>query len=213
MLGNAKINANGGLMIAFVRGMLFQAEEENLIVIDTGSVGYEVYVPKSLIPALPGIGEEVFLYTYHHIKEEENSLFGFLTKKDLELFKDLTKVSGIGPKTALSFLATMTADEVRQSIAAGDVKGISAIPGIGKKTAERVLVELKERYEKELALTCLPKGKESANDFNDTKLQALGALKNWGFSDKEARAALEKISGKAEDLESILREALSLLRR
>lgn len=131
-------------MISYVRGELAAVEPQKAIV-DVGGVGYGVYMPQQALSLLPQPGNEVKLYTYLNVKEDAMQLFGFLTKDDLEIFKLVIGVSGIGPKGGLNILSCMSPDELRFAIMSGDAKAISAAPGIGKKTAEKLILELRDR--------------------------------------------------------------------
>ena len=131
-------------MIAFVKGFIEDISEEN-VVIDTGNIGYNLKISTGTAARLPGIGAEVKLYTYTCVREDSFSLFGFLSRDDLEIFKKLITVNGIGPKGGLAILSVMTADSLRFAIMSGDAVGIAKAPGIGKKTAERVILDLKDK--------------------------------------------------------------------
>ena len=132
-------------MISYIRGQLASVEEDKVIV-DVGGVGYGIYMSTHSMSLLPSAGNEVKLHTYLNVKEEAMQLFGFLTRDDLQVFKLLIGVSGIGPKGGQSILSVLSPDDLRFAVAAGDVKAIQAAPGIGKKTAE----ELKAEYESKL---------------------------------------------------------------
>ena len=131
-------------MIAFVRGELAAVEEEKVI-IDVGGLGYNVFVSASTFSKLPLEGREVKLYTYMNVKEDLMQLYGFLTKDELQVFKLIIGVSGIGPKGGLGILSQLSPDDLRFAVASKDVKAISAAPGIGKKTAEKLILELKDK--------------------------------------------------------------------
>ncbi len=119
--------------------------EEDMIVVEAGSVGYNIRVPLSVIDGLPGIGEEVRIYTYLQVREDAMSLYGFLTRQDLKMFRQLLGVNGIGPRGALGLLSALRPDDLRLAIISGDVKAISRAPGIGSKTAQRLILDLKDR--------------------------------------------------------------------
>ena len=131
-------------MIAYVNGIL-ERIEEGLAVVDVGGIGMNVFISGSTMDRMPGIGEAVKLYTYTNVKEDSFTLFGFLSRDELSLFKMLITVSGIGPKGGLSILSVMTPDDLRFAIMAGDSASISKAPGIGKKTAERITLELRDK--------------------------------------------------------------------
>ena len=131
-------------MIAFVKGRIEDITEEN-VVVDTGNIGYNVKISTGTASLLPGVDAEVKLYTYTCVREDMFSLYGFLTRDDLEVFKKLITVNGIGPKGGLAILSVMSADDLRFAIISGDAAAISKAPGIGKKTAERVILDLKDK--------------------------------------------------------------------
>lgn len=131
-------------MIGFVRGIVENVAEDN-VVIDVNGVGYNVHVSADTASKMPSFGEEAKLYTYTSVREDAIWLYGFLTRKDLEIFKKCITVSGIGPKGALSILSVMDADTLRYAISAGDKKAISKAPGVGPKMAERLILELKDK--------------------------------------------------------------------
>lgn len=131
-------------MYAYLNGILVDIEEDNCI-IDVNDIGYNVQISGQTMTRLPGIGERVKLFTYTNVKEDALQLYGFLSKADLGMFKKCITVSGIGPKGALGLLSAMNADDLRFAIISQDVKAISKAPGIGKRTAERLILELKDK--------------------------------------------------------------------
>lgn len=132
-------------MIGFIRGELAEVKE-NYIVLETGNIGYEIFLPTSSILELPPRKSTVKIYTYLHVKEDAMSLYGFLTRDDLEMFKLLITVNGIGPKGALGILSGITADEIRFAVLAEDTRSIAKAPGIGPKTASKIILELKDKF-------------------------------------------------------------------
>lgn len=130
-------------MIAFLKGEIADLTEGS-VVLDVNGVGYEVLVPGQLLSMLEGIGSRVKLYTYMQVREDAVVLFGFLTKDDLQMFRLLTGVSGVGPKAGLNILSTLGVDDLRFAILADDVKRIAKTPGIGAKTAQKIILELKD---------------------------------------------------------------------
>ena len=126
-------------MISYIRGELVAVEEEKAV-IDVGGVGYGIFMPAQSMGKLPPLHEEVRLHTYLHVKEDAMQLYGFLTRDDLKVFKLVIGVSGIGPKGALNILSNLSADDLRFAVLSNDVKAISAAQGIGKKTAEKLII-------------------------------------------------------------------------
>lgn len=202
-------------MISYIRGE-FVAVEKEKVIIDVGGVGYGIFMPESAMGLLPQIGNEVKLHTYLNVREDAMQLFGFLTRDDLEIFKLLIGVSGIGPKGGLSILSKLTADDLRFAIMSGDSKAISAAPGIGKKTAEKVIIELKDKLDIEEILN--PSDSEtksaikmdgSANEIQSEAVQALVAL---GYGSTESLRAVKKVDmSQAETVEDVLKQALKNL--
>ena len=131
-------------MIEFVRGELAAVEADKAVV-DVDGIGFGVFMSGQALGMLPSVGEQVKIYTYLNVKEDAMQLYGFLTRDDLEIFRLLIGVSGIGPKGALGILTGLTPDELRFAVMSKDVKAISAAPGIGKKTAEKLILELKDK--------------------------------------------------------------------
>ena len=141
-------------MIGRLRGILISKQPPSLLV-EVGGIGYEVEAPMSTIYDLPGLGKEVILLTHHAVKEDSVTLYGFLHEAERALFRNLLKVSGIGAKIALAVLSGVSTDHFARLVHAGDVVALTKIPGIGKKTAERIVVELRDRLD---GLSCLPGG-------------------------------------------------------
>lgn len=205
-------------MISYVKGELAAIEEQKAI-IDVGGIGYGVFMPHQALAMLPSVGNEVKLYTYLNVREDAMQLFGFLTKDDLEIFRLVIGVSGIGPKGGLNILSCMSPDELRFAIMSGDAKMISSAPGIGKKTAEKLIVELRDKVdiEKMLDHAAHPEetiqtdmAKTSANEMQSEAVQALVAL---GYGSAESLRAVKKTSVQCQTVEDILKEADNLTLR
>ena len=202
-------------MIAFVRGVLVR-KTDNSAVIDTGGLGFEVFVPLSALEALPPAGNEVTLHTYLNVKEDEMSLYGFPDRDDLTMFKLLITVSGIGPKGAQSILSALSADDLRFAILSQDVRAISKAPGIGLKTAQRLIMELKDKVDLDDGFSHLA---ETAGDAGRTpsssteRSDAVAALTVLGYSGTDALRAVSSVNTEGKSTEEILREALKKLGR
>jgi Holliday junction DNA helicase RuvA len=196
-------------MIAFLTGRLRHKANEYLIV-DVAGVGYQVHVPLSTYYAIPDVGEDVGLHIHTHLREESLSLFGFLTEAEKELFLLLLGVSGIGPKLALSILSSLSVNEVSSAICASDDSLLCTIPGIGKKTAARMVLELKDKM-KLLPAMREERGQDTgrADDVED----AISALVNLGYKKPVAEDVLKKIrhGRSGGTIEELIREALSVL--
>ena len=202
-------------MIAYVNGILENVEEGNAVV-DVNGFGINVNISGGTYDRLPGIGEMVKLYTYTNVKEDAFNLFGFLSRDELNLFKMLITVNGVGPKAGLSILSVMTPDDVRFAIMSGDTKSISKAPGIGKKTAERITLELKDKLKisENDFLGSAPSGStgEAFEGVNPARDEAVAALVALGYNSSESMKAVRKVlSGNpdaGEDTERLLKLAL-----
>lgn len=201
-------------MISYIRGE-FVAVEKEKVIIDVGGVGYGIFVPESAMGLLPQMGNEVKLYTYLNVREDAMQLFGFLTRDDLEIFKLLIGVSGIGPKGGLSILSKLTADDLRFAIMSGDSKAISAAPGIGKKTAEKVIIELKDKLDIEQILNPSDSETKSAikmdSSANEVQSEAVQALVALGYGSTESLKAVNKVNSENMTVEEVLKQALKNL--
>ena len=202
-------------MYAYIKGTLEEITEDAVIV-ETGGIGYNIKVSGTTVDLLPGIGSEVKIYTYTLVREDAFSLYGFLTRDDLEIFKKLIMVSGIGPKGGLAILSVMSADALRFAVMAGDAKAIAKAPGIGAKTAERVILDLRDKISLEDTLRGIGSpadaaGQAAASGSGDNlmKREAIEALVALGYSASDATAAVKKVEvGEDATSESILKFAL-----
>jgi len=202
-------------MIAYVNGII-EYIEEGLCVVDVGGVGINVNISGSTMDRMPGIGEAVKLYTYTNVKEDAFTLFGFLSRDELSLFKMLITVSGIGPKGGLSILSVMTPDDLRFAIMAGDSKSLAKAPGIGKKTAERITLELRDKIK--VSEDDMLKGSSAAamddltGEASLARDEAVAALVALGYNSTDAMKAVRKVlkinEDAASDTEKLLKLAL-----
>lgn len=200
-------------MISYIRGKLAAVEEEKVI-LDVGGVGYGIFMPGQSMGRLPAIGSEVQLHTYLNVREDAMQLFGFLTRDDLKIFKLVIGVSGIGPKGGLSILSRLTPDDLRFAVLSGDAKAISAAPGIGKKTAEKLIIELKDKLSMDDMIresvseeTVIPQS--GITGIQTDAVQALTAL---GYGSTEALRAVKQVAVTEEtDVETVLKQALKYM--
>lgn len=200
-------------MIGRLSGIVLEKRPDRALV-DASGVGYELHVPLGTYASLPGIGERASLHVHTHVREDAILLFGFATAEEKALFERLITVAGIGPKLALSVLSGLPVPELVRAIAAQDVKRLSSIPGVGKKLAERLGVELKDKVAGIVSATSAP-AFESAAAGNGLLEDAVGALLNLGYRKPQAEAAVKAASdavGEA-DLPALLSAALRLLSR
>lgn len=196
-------------MIALLRGTLLE-KHPNQAIVEAGGVGYDVTVPVSTFTLLPNPGAEVRLRIYTHVREDTLSLFGFLSQDEKSLFEKLISVSGIGPRLAITVLSGITAQELAGAIRRGEVERLVRIPGIGKKTAERIVLELREKLPAGAAEESAP----AAPPLNPVDQDVLSALLNLGCARPAAEAAVRKAkaAGAASEFEPLFRRALELVR-
>lgn len=200
-------------MISYIRGELVAIEEEKVIV-DVNGVGFGIYMPGQSMGMLPPIGESVKLHTYMNVREDAIQLFGFLTRDDLKVFKLVIGVSGIGPKGGLSILSQLSPDELRFAVMSHDVKAISAAPGIGKKTAEKLIIELKDKLSIEDVLEKVSDtGRNlAAAASNQVQAEAVQALVALGYGNAEALKAVKKVEVSEDTaVEEVLKQALKYM--
>lgn len=204
-------------MISFIKGKLVHVYE-NVIIVENNGIGYEIFVPVSVIGNMPLVGSEVMIYTYMHVREDALQLFGFLDRDTLEIFKLLITVSGIGPKGAIGVLGTLSADDIRYAVMAEDAKTIAKAPGIGAKTASKVVIELKDKLKmRDVAenISSEIDGQQSIFDDGGSKQavsDAIEALVSLGYSATEATKAVRKAdAGDDVTVEELLKLSLKYL--
>ena len=196
-------------MYSYIKGTLEEIRED-LIVVENNGIGYNIRIPARMLDELPAKGETVKIYTYLYVREDIFSLFGFLSNDELGMFKMLINVSGIGPKGGLALLSVLSANDIRFAIVSEDIKTISRAPGIGSKTAKRLVIELKDKIHLEDALAGtedIPVASVSGN--NQVTREATEALVALGYSASEAAKVLSGIEITEEsDVETVLKTAL-----
>lgn len=199
-------------MIAYVDGIVEDITEDN-VVIDVGGIGYNVKISADTAARLPGVGEYARIYTYTSVREDAFWLYGFLSRNELDIFKKCITVNGIGPKGAQAILSVMDADSLRYAIMSGDTKAIAKAPGIGAKTAERLILDLKDKIKiddtmisREIAM-CAAQNSISAD--NAQIQEAVEALVSLGYGQTESIKAVKAVEG-AEDMDAgkLLKAAL-----
>jgi Holliday junction DNA helicase RuvA len=201
-------------MFSYIRGELAEIHIDH-IVIDVGGIGYMVYISGQAMNDLPVVGDVIKVHTFLYLREDIMMLYGFLKKDEMEMFKQLISVSGIGPKGAIGILSALSVDDLRFAILSGDSKAIAKAPGIGAKTASRVCLELKDKvsleeaFEQKLEHSAKNGADVSANRGNSIKNDAIMALTALGYSSTESMKAVSKVEITEEmDVEDILRAAL-----
>lgn len=197
-------------MYAYMIGKVADVSEDNLV-LEVGSIGYNIRIPGSVVPLLPPVGEQVKIYTYTSVREDALQLFGFLTKDDLEMYRQLIGVSGIGPKGGLALLSVMSADDVRLAVISQDAKAIARAPGIGNKTAQRIILELKDRISLEdtfVAKESAAAASAQASGLGQARTEAVEALTALGYSASDALRAVKAVEQEDMDVEELLKAAL-----
>ena len=203
-------------MISFIKGYVAETTE-NSVILETDSIGYEIFMTGTAIEETSRMQDKIKIYTYFHVREDTMQLYGFLSRDDLEMFRLLLNVNGIGPKAAMGVLAAITADELRFAVLSDDVKTISRAPGIGKNTAQKLILELKDKLKLEDAFEKKLDHQEENLSLTDTSLrdsrqEAVEALTALGYSSTNALRAVRQVSEETgDDVEAILKAALKQL--
>ena len=203
-------------MISYIKGILSETSAEG-IVVETGNIGYEIRVPLSVLERLPGLGEEDRIYTYLQVREDGLSLFGFLSRGELAMFRQLLGVGGIGPKGALGILSALRPDDLRLAVISGDAKAIAKAPGVGIKTAQRIILDLKDKVSMEDILPAVAFAGDRQPEGGDLSLGAAGkeameALTALGYSPMEASRAVRRVEISGDmTAEDVLKQSLKFL--
>lgn len=190
-------------MISYIKGIIEEVEEDKVI-IDNNGIGYDIFMPQSSLELI-GPGEELKIYTYLNVKEDAMQIYGFLSKEELNLFKKLIGVSGVGPKGGLSIITACPGDSLQMAIISGDAKAISKAQGIGAKTAQRIIIELKDKIDLEEVI--FTNSGEAVAD-TGVKSDAIEALIALGYSRTSAFNAVNKVDKITDDVEELLKLAL-----
>ncbi len=193
-------------MITHLRGKLVE-KNPTYVIVECNGIGYYAHISLNTFSLIPD-EEAIFLYTYLSVKEDSNTLFGFISKIEREIFKLLISVSGVGPSIARTMLSSMTTQEIQHAIASGDVPTIQSVKGIGTKTAQRVIIDLKDKIIKTYGIDDI-----SVSQSNTNKNEALSALDVLGFNAKQSERVVDKILKESSDLsvENLIKQALKNL--
>lgn len=189
-------------MIGRLRGVVAEKSPAGVL-LDVAGVGYEMAVPPRALVELPGIGDEAVLHTHLHVREDAMALFGFSTEDQRDLFRLLLGITGVGPKVALAILGTMTPDDLRRAVLTDDAAALTAVPGIGKRSAQKLLLELRPKLE-------LPDAELAPS--NSPLAEVRSALEGLGYQGDEIRLALAELPD-SDEVEALLRQALQTLGR
>ena len=196
-------------MYAYISGRIAD-KANNYVVIDNGGMGYKIFMSPSVIEKLPDVGEFQKIHTYYYVREDVISLYGFLTNEELRMFELLLSVSGIGAKSAIQILASITPSSFALAVISNDVSKIVKIPGIGNKTAARIILELKDKLKTEQAISKNEQVVEAIHE-SEKDTEAIIALQVLGYTRKEIEKALEKFETQNLTVEEIIRHALKIL--
>ncbi len=204
-------------MLAYIKGKL-EMKMTGYIVIDVGGLGYKIFMSDTGIDKLGNIGDIVKVHTYYKVREDDISIFGFNTLEELRMFELLISVSGVGAKTALSMLAVCEPTEFALAIISEDIKALTQIPGIGAKSAQRIILELKDKIKKEQQIEELTKASSEAKTKLEEKIEkeekieeAIAALQVLGYNKKEIEKAFEKLAKDEMSTEELIRKGLNIL--
>ena len=204
-------------VISYIRGILAE-KMDGAAVVEAGGIGDRVFMPLSALELLPAVGQEAVVYTYFQVREDAMSLYGFLNRQDREMFRQLIGVNGIGPKAALGLLGALRPDDLRLAILTGDVKAISRAPGIGAKTAQRIILDLKDKVSAEEMFPSVTasdggaKAPEAVSLTAESAREAVDALVALGYSNLEASKAVKQVEVTEEmDAEAVLKASLKYL--
>lgn len=199
-------------MIGYIKGEVAGIYDGS-IVLECAGIGYNIFMPRSSLDAISGLSEEIKVYTYLSVREDAMWLYGFLTKDDLEFFKLLIQVNGIGPKGALGILSVMSVDDLRFAILSSDAKTIAKSPGVGAKTAQRIIIDLKDKINIEETLEQKLTGSSADdNDISGIRSEACEALTALGYSSTDALRAVRAVEiSDTDDVEYVLKSALKHL--
>ncbi len=201
-------------MFAYIKGLV-AAIDQDCLILDNQGIGYRIFIPSSVADQL-SVGDETKIYTYFAVREDSMQLYGFLTRDDLDLYQMLLTVSGIGPKGAMGILSVMGADDVRFSVLSDDAAAIAKAPGVGKKTAQKVIIELKDKLNLKDAFDIKSSHTEAAASAagpSSAQSEAVLALSALGYSNSEALRAVRKAAPDHEgaDTEELIKAALKEL--
>jgi len=198
-------------MIGYLKGLII-TKHPPVLLIDVAGVGYEVYASMNTFYKLPEIGEEVILYTHLVVREDVHDLYAFFDLRERLLFRTLIKVNGVGPRMAMAILSSIDPDEFVFCVESGDAARLTHIPGVGKKTSERLIIEMRDRLKDWRTVNdgakVVVKGAASSMDINDATRDAISALVSLGYKPQEASKAISKIDTVELTSEEVIRQAL-----
>ena len=198
-------------MFAYIKGSL-EIKSTNYIVVENGGIGYKIYMSAKSIGTIGNIGDQVKVHIHYHVREDDISLYGFNSEEELRMFEILINVSGVGVKSALIMLSDITPSSFALAVINDDVTRLTKVPGVGKKTAQRLILELKDKLKSE-DISCEAREEIQEEPTDTINSDAVTALKVLGYSKKEAEDVLKKVDTKNLKLEEIIKQALKYLGR
>ena len=196
-------------MFAYIKGNLVE-KSNTYVVVETAGIGYKIFMSQTAINSLQNIGEEVKIYTHYYVREDNISLYGFINNEELKMFELLLQVSGIGAKSAIAMLSQITPSSFALAVISNDVSKLVKIPGIGKKSAERIILELKDKLKNEQAISKTEEVKAVINK-NEQDDEVIEALQVLGYNKKEIEKALEGLDRTNLGIEDTIKQVLKLL--
>lgn len=196
-------------MFAYIKGILVE-KSDAYVVVETGGIGYQIFMSQTAINNLPQMGENIKIYTHYHVREDNISLYGFVSNEELRMFELLLQVSGIGAKSAIAMLSQITPSSFALAVISNDISKLTKIPGIGKKSAERIILELKDKLKNEQIVT---KAEEVqlVIDKNEKDDEVIEALQVLGYNKKEIEKVLEGLDRENLGIEDTIKQVLKLL--
>lgn len=197
-------------MLAYIKGSL-ETKAKNYIVIDVGGLGYKVFMAEPAINSIGEIGEVIKVHTYYRVREDDISIFGFITQEELRLFELLLSVSGVGAKSALAMLASIEPSDFAIAVISNNVKVLTQIPGIGQKSAQRIILELKDKLKSEQTYENVENASTKMIKTNENIEEAISGLMVLGFSKKDIEKAFEHLDVDSLSVEDLIRKGLILL--
>ena len=197
-------------MYSYIKGSL-EIKSNGYVVIDNSGIGYKIFMSENAIEELGEIGEVVKVYTYYYVREDNISLFGFISNEELRMFELLISVSGVGAKSAINMLSAITPSNFALAIISNDISSLVKVPGIGAKSAQRIILELKDKLKTEEAISKTDTKVKVAIKQNNNSEEAVAALQVLGYNKKEVEKALEKFDTAELSVEDIIRKALAYL--
>lgn len=200
-------------MFAYIKGSL-EEKSSNYVVIDVMGVGYKIFMSETSINTLGEIGDKVKVHTHYHVREDDISLYGFKTNEELRMFELLLGVSGIGAKSAITMLSNIEPSAFAMAVISNDVDSLKKIPGVGPKSAARIILELQDKLKKEQTEIMVQKGKEEITkeiEHSKNVEEAMQALQILGYNKREIEKAFEKIANTDVSVEELIKKGLSLL--